>query len=215
MYRSCDKLLLTWYCIFVIINAARVAPFKFIHFGETTIKCLQISNPLTTMSAIKVALTRECGSNNKLKNLLLQDQNLDITCVELPCIEFILEPGFEKLEQLTTSHDAVLLTSPQAAEVFLKYWRRSRSLKTKVVSVGKGTSEPLKREGLVPIFEPTSASGACLANELPIHIGNSILYPCSSIASANLNEVLSARGFQVSRSFDWPCSIIFLLHAGD
>lgn len=148
------------------------------------------------LQAIKVALTRERFANDKLRDLITQQDSTHlIECVEIPCIEFSLEPGSDMLEHLSTTHDSVLLTSPQATEVFLKYWCPMKPIK--FVTVGKGTSKPLIAKGLYPVFEPSEATGECLAKEIPHDIGETILYPCSTLASNNIDTVLTNRGFKV------------------
>ena len=61
-----------------------------------------------------VALTREAGQNAKLRALLRCEN------VEVPCIEFFrLDVDTERLKARLTGGDLALLTSPEAARVFV------------------------------------------------------------------------------------------------
>lgn len=164
---------------------------RFLHVVHVT-----RSYPSTTsLHAIKVALTRERGKNAQLEAMLS-----NVECLEIPCIAFQTEPGASNIMQLAEQHDIVLITSPQAAKVFLDSWHQSPGkAKPRIVTVGKGTSKPLLAEGFQCDFEPTEATAACLAQELPLSLGKTILYPCSAIASDNLASDLNARGFEVTR----------------
>ncbi len=115
---------------------------------------------------LKVALTREEGTNDKLAVLL---PNFD--CIELPCLAFEKMDATLQLDSAIKAHDAVVLTSPQSVNVFLEAWFRLGKPAIKVATVGKGTSKPLISSGIIPIFEPSEALGAVLAKELPLDIG--------------------------------------------
>lgn len=154
------------------------------------------SNSQLKLLAIKVALTRERNANDKLKETFQRDPASLIECVEIPCIQFHWMPELDLSEHIS-NHDVVVLTSPQAALVFLKHWRTSSKKKVRIASVGHGTSKPLIAEGLTPIFEPSEATGECLAKELPF-IGETVFYPCSAIASNQIETILASRGFKVS-----------------
>eukprot|EP00981_Chlorochromonas_danica_P003180 scaffold633_cov288-Ochromonas_danica.AAC.15 len=143
---------------------------------------------------IKVALTREAGANDKLAALLPEFE-----CVELPCLTFETTPEASRIGPELAAHDAVILTSPQAVKVFLKEWNQHGRPPVKVITVGKGTSQPLKKEGIVPVFEPSEALGKVLAKELPLEIGKRLLYPSSALAADTLASGLEERGFQVTR----------------
>lgn len=175
------------------------------------------SSRLFAQQKIKVALTRETGANDKLAALLPEFE-----CVELPCLAFETTPGASRIGSELAVHDAVILTSPQAAKVFLKEWNHHGRPPVKVITVGKGTSQPLKKEGIVPVFEPSEALGKVLAKELPLEIGKSLilwglltnnspliitlsslstgkrlLFPSSALAADTLASGLEERGFQV------------------
>lgn len=113
-----------------------------------------------------VALTREQGANGALRQLLC-----GVDCVELPCLEFADLMSPSELGASIPIDELVLLTSPQAAKVFLRGWAAASKPPVKIVSVGKGTTKQLLEEGLRPEFEPSQALGAVLAKELPTHLG--------------------------------------------
>lgn len=149
---------------------------------------------LSPVSIRTVALTREKGANDKLAALLP-----GIQWVEIPCIAFEPGPDVNKLENLLTDYDLIVITSPQAASVVLDVWKSKGKPQVKVISVGKGTSKPLIKEGITPVFEPSDATGVCLAKELPLELGRSILYPSSSLADNSLVKGLEDKGFKVDR----------------
>lgn len=149
-------------------------------------KCSQLA------MSLRVALTRENGSNDKLKDLIP-----DLDCFEIPCIAFSTSEDTVKLAEAITSHDIVAITSPQAATVFLDSWDSIGKPPVTVVTVGKGTSKPLRKEGIIPLFEPSDATAAALAEEIPLSIGKTILYPSSALADNKLVSGLESRGFKV------------------
>lgn len=151
-------------------------------------------NQAVSSSSIKIALTREKGENNKLWNLLK-----DLECIEIPCIGFERGQDYDKLASEISKHDTVILTSPQAADVFLEVWKSIGRPKVQVATVGKGTSKVLQAEGIQPVFEPSDATGECLSRELPLHLGPSLLYPSSSLADNKLVAGLTERGLKTLR----------------
>jgi len=143
-----------------------------------------------------VALTRENGANDKL--LALLD---GVECVELPCIAFASGEDSDKLPSALPEHDLVVITSPQAAGVFLAACEKANlgPGDLTIATVGKGTSKPLKEKGFEPVFEPSDSTAASLAKELPDQWGTRVLYPSSSLAEKKLETGLSERGFTVTR----------------
>jgi uroporphyrinogen-III synthase len=91
-----------------------------------------------------VALTREDGSNQKLR-VLLESKN--IKCIEIPCIAFAAGKDIHKLEEEILNNDIIVISSPQAADVFLEAWAKLGKPSVKVATVGKGTSKPLQQKG--------------------------------------------------------------------
>ena len=160
------------------------------------------SIPNRGVSKVKVALTREDGANGKLAKLIGGGDSSSSGCevVELPCIMFADGEDSSQLPQALTASDIIVITSPQAASVFLSAWEiAGRPSGLKVASVGKGTSSPLIKAGITPIFEPSDSTAETLASELPSSLGSSVLYPSSAIAENTLAKGLEQRGFKVTR----------------
>ena len=152
----------------------------------------KLERSCNVLKAMKVALTREQGANDKLRELL---EGID--CYELPCIMFDKGADIDRLQGALTTHDLIVITSPQAASVLLDTWIHAQKPEIKVVTVGSGSSKPLIAAGLVPLFEPSDSTAETLAEELPIHLGSTLLYPSSALADNKLVSGLERRGFQV------------------
>lgn len=66
--------------------------------------------------------------------------------------------------------------------------------------MGAGTKQALEELGLEPVFVPSKATGKVLAQELPGPAESGrVLYPASAKAAKDVEDGLSARGFQVVR----------------
>lgn len=148
--------------------------------------------------SVRVALTREQEENAKLKDLLP-----GINCMEVPCITFSTTNVVKTLLPKSITHyDTTILTSPKAASIYLEAWKSAGSPSVKIATVGKGTSLPVLQEGLIPVFEPTEATGDALSSELPIECGPRILYPSSALADNKIVVKLEARGFKVRNIYN-------------
>lgn len=144
----------------------------------------------------RVALTREDGANGKLAALLSEH----VTCLELPCIAFGPGKDTGSLPSVLRDFDVTVITSPQAAAVYLTAWRAAGCPEgIRLATVGKGTSKPLLAAGLAPVFEPSDATAETLAAELPSSLGPRVLYPSSSLAENTLALGLASRGFTVTK----------------
>lgn len=153
-----------------------------------------------------MVVTRESGKNKQIIKAL---EKRGISSLELPLIQHARGPDFDRLPSLLTdkSFDWIIITSPQAASVFLEAWKAACSPKVKVGVVGAGTArifdEPLQAsQGALHLaFTPSKATGKVLASELPDNVGktSSVLYPASLKASSEIEEGLSRRGFDVLR----------------
>ena len=163
-------------------------------FKNSFLKSKLSKNRISKLYVVKIALTRELGMNNQLKDLLS-----DFQCIELPCVGFAPGPDTDSLPKELLKYDIIVITSPQAAEVFLNAWNIAGKPNVKIVTVGKGTSKPLILEGLIPVFEPSQATAETLAAELSLDLGTSVLYPSSSLAENTLQDTLTLRGFTVKR----------------
>ena len=177
-------------------------------------------------AANAVFLTRERGKNDKLARLLAA---ASVPTCELPCIAFqILDAATDTLpatlaaagaaaetETATaaaapataargeTAHlEWVIITSPEAASVFLTAWATAGHPSLRVATVGAATAQALAAGGIRSRFEPSKATAKTLAAELPLVSGAgpaSILYPCSALAGSALEEGLASRGARVTR----------------
>lgn len=143
--------------------------------------------------------------------------------MELPCIVHANGPDLSKLvstlKDPTDTFDYIIITSPEAAHVFIKAWEEatqsssssssSSSLvqNTKLVAVGKATEETLLQHGLHVDFVPTKATAKTLVQELPPSTQatregrfTKVLYPASVKAKPTLQNGLNERGtFHVMR----------------
>ncbi|CAM9484237.1 unnamed protein product, partial [Discosporangium mesarthrocarpum] len=153
----------------------------------------------------KVALTREAGKNSKLQGLL---NEVGVSTLEIPCIAHAEGPDLSELpgalQQECLSY--VVITSPEAAKVFLGGWEAAGKPPVSVACVGKATGEALRKGGVQPVFTPSKATGETLAAELPLpsRVTASgatprVLYPASARALQTLEEGLQNRGFEVQR----------------
>lgn len=148
-------------------------------------------------------LTREAGKNGKLETLLSQR---GVECEELPCIAFERLPGFDELSgALAEEHGWVVITSPEAAGVFVEAWQRHDAASTaapppRIASVGAGTAKVLAAAGLAASFVPSKATGKTLAAELPAPDPPApVLYPASALASGVVQAGLADRGIETRR----------------
>lgn len=183
----------------VLLGILILTPGFFLHSKSLHITFVEVSTNLGARAKFSMALsksvafTRELGANKKIIEMLPE-----CNCVELPCIMFEEGPDIPELEKAIPDHDLIVITSPQAAKVFVDSWKNVGSPSVKVATVGKGTSEHLIPVGIVPVFEPSQSTASVLARELPKDIANNILYPASILADDKLANGLEERGFRVS-----------------
>lgn len=96
------------------------------HHVSRSISCWKLYNN------IKIGLTRENGANSKLAYLIQ-----DLQCVEIPCIDFAPGTDNSLLPQEISNSDSIVITSPQAADVFLTAWKQAGSpLDVQIATVG-------------------------------------------------------------------------------
>ena len=84
--------------------------FFFLNQGFRELKTARHLNKIrsTQLNAIKIALTREQGNNDKLASLLS-----NFECLEIPCIAFGPGKDTDKLESSLLNYDLITVTSPQ------------------------------------------------------------------------------------------------------
>lgn len=156
----------------------------------------------TSVSAIRrtVVLTRERGKNEKLRR---EVEKRGWNAVEMPLVKAVDGPDVRRLPNalLEMKADWVVLTSPEAATVFLNGWREAGEPDVRVAAVGQGTAEIFEQQEeirLVPAFVPSVANAKHFSAELPGPAGT-VLYPASVKARTELEDGLHARGFAVER----------------
>ncbi|CAL5006436.1 unnamed protein product [Urochloa decumbens] len=152
-----------------------------------------------------VVVTRERGKSAKLIAAL---EKHNIQSLELPLIEHVDGPDTDRLPDVLRNDkfDWIIITSPEAAAVFLKGWMAAGSPKVRVAVVGAGTARvfdevsQLDHQSLEVAFSPSKAMGKILASELPRGSESTckVLYPASAKASHEI-QGLSDRGFYVTR----------------
>nr|XP_029121454.1 uroporphyrinogen-III synthase, chloroplastic isoform X3 [Elaeis guineensis] len=154
----------------------------------------------------KVVVTRERGKNSNLIDALAKH---NIHCLEFPLIKHTKGPDADRLSAFLrdTVFDWIVITSPEAGEVFLDAWRAAGKPTVQIGVVGSGTASifhdilQLPGQSLKIAFSPSKATGKVLALELPkfSHRNCTVLYPASLKAGNEIEEGLSDRGFEVTR----------------
>ncbi|KAF8687432.1 hypothetical protein HU200_043124 [Digitaria exilis] len=153
-----------------------------------------------------VVVTRERGKNAKLIAAL---EKHNIHALELPLVKHVDGPDTDRLADVIRNEkfDWVIITSPEAAAVFLQGWKAAGSPQVQLAVVGAGTARVFDEvsqsddRSLKVAFSPTKAMGKVLASELPKSGGNTckVLYPASAKAGHEIQDGLSERGFDVTR----------------
>ena len=152
----------------------------------------------------RVVLTREEGKNGDMRARL---SVRGIEVLEMPLIETAAGADAATLPAAladAAGWDWVCITSPEAANVFLRGWREAGEPDVPIATVGKGTAKVLRGEyarGALTreAFTPSKADAATLAEELPLPADARILYPASAKAASTLQEGLRSRGARVTR----------------
>jgi len=154
----------------------------------------------TSAFSPKIALTRESpAANTPLTDLLTPLLPPSAALLQLPCISFTtLPPSNPPLATLLTSgsYDYCLITSKEAARVLLEHISPSVRV-PQFAAVSLATSLILTAANLTVSFLPSKSTGHHLATELPP--ATTALYPCSALASTEIETTLKARGCSVTR----------------
>lgn len=158
---------------------------------------------MTAEGFLRVALTREAGKNKKLRDATLAALS-HVSIVELPCVTTI--PGCDRdvLSETIRDNDFawIVITSPEAAAVFLQGWRDAgQPALCDIAAVGEATGKVLTNAGLHITFEPSKATGKTLVAEIrgAQNAGEKVFYPASEKASNEIQEGLTAKGYDVVR----------------
>nr|GLL48272.1 uroporphyrinogen-III synthase, chloroplastic isoform X3 [Ipomoea trifida] len=154
----------------------------------------------------KVVVTRERGKNGKLIDALVKH---GIDCLEFPLIHHMHLPDLNRLPTVLNQNmfDWIVITSPEAGQVFLDAWEAAGTPNVKVGVLGAGTASIFddvtksSKSYLDVAFAPSKATAEVLALELPKCKNKkcTVLYPASAKASGEIEEGLSKRGFEVTR----------------
>uniref|UniRef100_A0A453IY14 Uroporphyrinogen-III synthase n=1 Tax=Aegilops tauschii subsp. strangulata TaxID=200361 RepID=A0A453IY14_AEGTS len=133
----------------------------------------------------------------------------NVHSLELPLIQHVEGPDADRLSAVLRDEkfDWVTVTSPEAAAVFLEGWKAAGSPKVRIAVVGAGTARTFdevlqSNDGPLEVaFSPSKALGKVLASELPrtSETACKVLYPASAKAGHEIQNGLSARGFEVTR----------------
>jgi uroporphyrinogen-III synthase len=152
-------------------------------------------------SHIVVALTREAGKNEPLREALSGMPS--VHCLELPCVRSVPGPDRAALGDALRSRDWswVMVTSPEAAAVLCDAWNAVGCPELRAAAVGDATASALQAHGITVDFVPRKATGKSLVDELEgaSRAGEHVLYPASLLASADIELGLAERGYDVTR----------------
>lgn len=129
-----------------------------------------------------VVLTREAGKNEQMRKILAsieedKDNEFVVETLEMPLVESERnEEEAKKLVDLLQSKTFrwIIVTSPEAANVFAKAWADAGKPEgLNIGTVGGGTTRalPTKEEmKWASLFTPSKALGEVLAEELPLDV---------------------------------------------
>lgn len=157
----------------------------------------------TCLAPVRVALTREIEKNEALYEALrLIYPRTEI--VRLPCIETVSGEDSDKLPDALKkeTYGWIVITSPEAASVFIEAWRKADYPSTGRISVvGQATGDILRAVGIKVSFQPSKATGKTLVQEFPKPEVDKelVLYPSSAKASNVIVDGLNAIGYTVIR----------------
>jgi len=165
------------------------------------------------LNSIRVGLTRQLGSNQRLSELLTHE----VVGVEIPCIQFLEGEDFPKLKVDLQTHDIIIITSPQSAKLFVSAWKSAKRPFCNVAAIGSATASILLANDINVYFCPSVPTAAAIVSELPFHhpmsstrpvnenflkgnfYGVKVLYPTSNLADQTITRGLTSRGFNVTR----------------
>jgi uroporphyrinogen-III synthase len=97
------------------------------------------------------------------------------------------------------SYDWMVLTSTNAVDAVAVRCPDGLPPGVRVAVVGPATASAARRRGWTVAFEPSEATAAVVADELPVPTGARVLAPLAEQAAATLVDGLGARGAVVAR----------------
>ncbi|EPS68440.1 hypothetical protein M569_06329 [Genlisea aurea] len=190
--------------------------------SKCEILAIDSATSFVASSRTQVVLTRERGKNGKLIDALevAMEAGNGIHCLELPVIQHTRLPDSERASSLLQrkAFDWIVVTSPEAAVVFIDSWKAAGTPEVRIGVVGSGTAAvfeklpPSLKRTLTVSFSPSKAIGKVLAAELPNHGRKNprctVLYPASAKASNEIEEGLTSRGFEVTRMNTYTTDVV-------
>ena len=123
------------------------------------------------------------------------------TPILVPAIRILPPADWAPIDDVVgrlSSFDWIVFTSVNGVDSFLSRVNASDVLPDKVGAIGPGTRDRLGGRGIDVRWMPPSFTSAALADELPGPPAR-VLLVRADIATAELDEVLRARGFEVER----------------
>jgi hydroxymethylbilane synthase len=155
-----------------------------------------VEPPASPAGAPRVLVTRAAQQADELTSAL-RENGLDP--IRVPAISVELEPPGGELDAAMRGLDTyrwVVVTSANGARAILRASERVfAALETpRWAAIGRATRAILEHEGITIDLQPARASGAALADELPIEPGDRVLLVRGDLADAELPAALRARG---------------------
>lgn len=150
----------------------------------------------------RIVVTR---ARTQASSLAADFEALGAYVVEAPAIAVRYRPDdLTTDERVSSRWDWIAFTSANGVDAFFEALagagRDARALSTtKVAAVGEATAAALLARGIRPDFEPSRATGECLAAELPRVQGGRVLLPVSSLTDDRLAGGLRKRGALVEQ----------------
>lgn len=148
-------------------------------------------------------MTREAGKNDRMKYELESILSDSIDIVEIPSIETILTRDYNELLKLAHSlhlFDAIILTSPESAKIFLSTIDKNEiRIQCKIFCVGDGTAQYIReRLPQQEIYISTRSNAESLTREIQSKRGSKYLFATSVNSEASLYTSLTRAGLDVT-----------------
>lgn len=154
-----------------------------------------------TARAARVALTREPSKNGALRRAL-DTASPGVEVVDLPVVRTVRAAGRAELAPALRRGGWAwaVVTSPEAAAVFVDEWAAAGRPTVRAAAVGAATARVLEAAGVSVAFVPRKATGRALVEEMqPAGEGEAVLYPASALASGDVVSGLERKGYAVTR----------------
>jgi uroporphyrinogen III methyltransferase / synthase len=159
------------------------------------------THPLTNIS---IVVTRAGHQASELTSKLVA---LGASVIELPTIEIIPPESWQSVDQAIAridEYDWILFASTNAVHYFISRWSQRPSAKMftgKYAAIGPSTSEALRRNNIMPSFQPGGAFvSEAFVDQFPGYpdlIGQKMLWPRTNIGRDIIVEKLQAAGAEV------------------